>query len=348
MMQWCESTQSKVILGGTLTTQADGKNSTNALGNVHNEGRHELTASDAVQRAGTLTRDLLYRLLKLNGYSDITPRRMCRFEFDNRQPRDMKKTAENLDLLVRSGVPVPVAWALAESGIPAARDDEPLLQLPGNLPPFIGASPNGYNCRCRVRALTPAQLARHPIGLESTDDYRVTVDQPQGVNGKMRPVTGLKYPKTGQVFTPDAGFHLNPGKGYLCHLSEQLLNRAARADTRLAAQAVEETLGQPALLNALNRDTGNWVSQVMAQRQARGDFRPVGALRPAVVDALAGKGVVPDLAVITLTDANLLHATRDSKQGALPAIFWSALVSSLYRPCTILYRRRRCCCTSST
>lgn len=199
--------------------------------------------------------------------------------------------------------------------------------------------PNGYNCRCRVRALTPAQLARHPIGLESTDNYRVTVDQPQGVNGKTRPVTGWKDPKTGQVFTPDAGFHLNPGKGYLRHLGEQLLNRAARADTRLAAQAVEETLGQPALLHALNRDTAHWISQVMAQRQARGDFRPVGALRPAVVDALAGKGVMPDSAVITLTDANLLHTSRDSKQDELPATFWSALVSSLYRPRAILYRR---------
>lgn len=140
MMQWCESTQSKVILGGTLTTQADGKSSTNALGNVHNEVRHELTASDAVQLAGTLTRDLLYPLLKLNGYSDITPRRMCRFEFDTRQPRDMKETAETLNLLMRSGVPVPVAWALAENGIPAARDDEPLLQPPGHLPTFTGAS----------------------------------------------------------------------------------------------------------------------------------------------------------------------------------------------------------------
>ncbi|MGL9774576.1 MAG: phage portal protein family protein [Sodalis sp. (in: enterobacteria)] len=54
------------------------------LGNVHNEVRHELTASDAVQLAGTLTRNLLYPLLKHNGYSDITPRRMCRFEFDTR------------------------------------------------------------------------------------------------------------------------------------------------------------------------------------------------------------------------------------------------------------------------
>ncbi|MGL9774579.1 MAG: phage head morphogenesis protein [Sodalis sp. (in: enterobacteria)] len=201
---------------------------------------------------------------------------------------------------------------------------------------------NGYNCRCRVRALTADQLARHPIGLESTDDYRVTVDQPQGVNGKTRPVTGLKDPKTGHVFTPDAGFYLNPGKGYLSHLGEQLFNRAARADTRLAAQAVEETLDHLALLHALNRDTGNWVSQVMARQQACGDVRPVGALRPAVMYALSCKGVVPDSAVIiTLTDANLLHATRDSKQGALPTTFWATLVSSLRQPRAIIYDRQQ-------
>ncbi|WP_438805524.1 phage head morphogenesis protein [Sodalis sp. (in: enterobacteria)] len=154
--------------------------------------------------------------------------------------------------------------------------------------------PNGYNCRSRTRALTADQLARHPIGLESTDDYRVTVDQPQGVNGKTRPVTGLKDPKSGHVFTPDAGFHLNPGKGYLSHLGEPPLKRAAPADTRLAAQAVEETLDHPALLHARNRDTGDWVSQVMARQQALGTVRPVGALRPTVVDALFCKGVVPD------------------------------------------------------
>ncbi|MGL9772879.1 MAG: hypothetical protein ACR5LG_00200 [Sodalis sp. (in: enterobacteria)] len=168
------------------------------------------------------------------------------------------------------------------------------------------------------------QLARHPIGLESTDDYRVTVDQPQGVNGKTRPATGLKDPKTGHahVFTPDAGFHLSPGKGYLSHLGEQLLNRA---DTRLAAQAVKETLDHPALLHALNRDTGIWVSQMMARQQAHGDVRLVGALRPAVVDTLFCKGAVPDSVVITLTDANLLLATRDSKQGALPTTFFLLL-----------------------
>ncbi|WP_438806924.1 phage portal protein family protein [Sodalis sp. (in: enterobacteria)] len=140
-MQWCESTQSKVILGGTLTTQADGKSSTNALGNVHNEVRHELTASDAVQLAGTLTRTCFTRCSSLTAIA-ISPRAACAaLSLIARQPRDMKESADTLDLLVRRGVPVPVAWAVAESGIPAARDDEPLLQPPsGNLPTFTGVS----------------------------------------------------------------------------------------------------------------------------------------------------------------------------------------------------------------
>uniref|UniRef100_UPI00398B6B75 phage portal protein family protein n=1 Tax=Erwinia tracheiphila TaxID=65700 RepID=UPI00398B6B75 len=48
----------KAILGGTLTSQADGASSTNALGNVHNEVRFEVRSSDATQVAATLTRDL--------------------------------------------------------------------------------------------------------------------------------------------------------------------------------------------------------------------------------------------------------------------------------------------------
>ncbi|EOD4944582.1 DUF935 family protein, partial [Pseudomonas aeruginosa] len=59
MIEWCERTQSKAILGGTLTSQADGKTSTNALGNVHNEVRKDLRDADAKLLAKTLSRDLV-------------------------------------------------------------------------------------------------------------------------------------------------------------------------------------------------------------------------------------------------------------------------------------------------
>ncbi|WP_436882606.1 DUF935 domain-containing protein [Enterobacter asburiae] len=127
MIDWCERTQSKVILGGTLTSGADGKSSTNALGSIHNEVRHDLRASDAVQLAGTLTRELLYPLLVLNGFSDITPRRMCRFKFDIKEEDDLKDMAETIFALSKTSLQIPESWARAKTGIPAPVGNEPVL-----------------------------------------------------------------------------------------------------------------------------------------------------------------------------------------------------------------------------
>ncbi|WP_204381967.1 DUF935 domain-containing protein, partial [Aeromonas veronii] len=89
MMEWCERSMSKAILGGTLTSQADGKSSTNALGNVHNEVRQEVRDADLRQLAATLTRDLVYPLYALNGKSYQGPRRCPRLEFDVTEPEDI-------------------------------------------------------------------------------------------------------------------------------------------------------------------------------------------------------------------------------------------------------------------
>jgi len=95
MIEWCEKTQSKAILGGTLTSQADGASSTNALGNVHNEVRKELRDSDAKQVAKTLSRDLIYPIALLNGL--VTTWERCpRFKFDLQEPEDLKYYADAL------------------------------------------------------------------------------------------------------------------------------------------------------------------------------------------------------------------------------------------------------------
>lgn len=127
MIDWCERTQSKAILGGTLTSQADGKTSTNALGNVHNEVRHDLMISDARQLAGTLTRDLVYPLYALNvgGIEDI--RRCPRLVFDMGGAEDLGLYADALPKLVDVGLTVPVSWAREKLRIPQPEGDEPVL-----------------------------------------------------------------------------------------------------------------------------------------------------------------------------------------------------------------------------
>jgi len=127
MMAWCERSQSKAILGGTLTSQADGKTSTNALGNVHNEVRQELRDSDLRQIAGTLTRDLIFPLWMLNCKTAGDPRRAPRFQFDTAEPEDMAHYSQHLPNLVDLGMRVPLSWAHEKLQIPEPEADEPVL-----------------------------------------------------------------------------------------------------------------------------------------------------------------------------------------------------------------------------
>lgn len=126
MMEHCERGASKAILGGTLTTQADGKSSTNALGTVHNEVRHDLLISDAVQMAATITRQILLPLAVLNcGLED--PKLAPWFRFDTSEPADLRDMAEALPKLA-SVMRIPAAWAHERCQIPMAREGEDILR----------------------------------------------------------------------------------------------------------------------------------------------------------------------------------------------------------------------------
>jgi phage gp29-like protein len=137
MTEWCERTTSKCILGGTLTSQADGKTSTNALGKIHNEVRHDLTVSDAAQLNGTFTADLVYPLLALN-MGGVTDRRRCpKFKFNVSETADLALLADALPKLVAAGMLIPVQWAHEQGGIPMAEDGEAILVVanpPATLP----------------------------------------------------------------------------------------------------------------------------------------------------------------------------------------------------------------------
>jgi len=142
MVDWCEKSQSKAILGGTLTSQADGKSSTNALGNVHNEVREDLMRADAVQLAGTLTRDLVFPVLRLNkgGIDDL--RRLPRFKFMFDDSEDLGTLAESLPKFVGVGMRIPVEWAHERAGIPLAEENAPILTVekPAAVPPAVAAN----------------------------------------------------------------------------------------------------------------------------------------------------------------------------------------------------------------
>ena len=143
MIDWADKTSSKAILGGTLTSMADGKTSTNALGQVHNEVRHDLLVSDAKQLAGTITQQLILPLLRLNK-GNVDETRLPRFQFDTQLPEDMAVYAESLPKLVEMGMKIPLAWAQEKLAIPLASDDEPVLSLQAAESEGVKVSPLSY------------------------------------------------------------------------------------------------------------------------------------------------------------------------------------------------------------
>lgn len=122
-----EKTMSKAILGGTLTSQADGKSSTNALGNVHNEVRQELRDSDLKQIAFTLTTDVIFPMYFLNGKSYRKPSRCPKFEFDITEAEDIHSFSTALPPLVDVGLKIPTQWVQDKLQIPMPEKGEEVL-----------------------------------------------------------------------------------------------------------------------------------------------------------------------------------------------------------------------------
>ena len=138
MIKWCEMSQSKAILGGTLTSQADGKSSTNALGKVHEETRLEIRDSDAKQLASSISRDVIGALMRIN-YPNVSPRRYPKFVFDLAETEDIGVYSEALPKLVSIGMQIPAPWAHKRLGIPMVSGDEPVLAVPQTTNPTTQA-----------------------------------------------------------------------------------------------------------------------------------------------------------------------------------------------------------------
>ncbi|MDP0260629.1 DUF935 domain-containing protein [Glaesserella parasuis] len=126
MVDWCEKSIARLILGQTLTSGADGKSSTNALGNVHNEVRRDLLVSDVKQLGQTFTQQIILPYLLIN-FPNVDPTRIPTFEFDTKEPADLALFAESFPKLVDIGLQIPANWARDKLGIPEAQEGEAVL-----------------------------------------------------------------------------------------------------------------------------------------------------------------------------------------------------------------------------
>ena len=122
MVDWCEKSIARLILGQTLTSGADGKSSTNALGNVHNEVRRDLMISDAKQITQTITQQIILPYLQINVDPNIAPQRIPYFEFDTKESEDLSVFADAIPKLTGIGVQISESWVRDKLGIPEPQE----------------------------------------------------------------------------------------------------------------------------------------------------------------------------------------------------------------------------------
>ncbi|MEW6115367.1 MAG: phage minor head protein [Nitrospirota bacterium] len=73
--------------------------------------------------------------------------------------------------------------------------------------------PNGWGCRCRVRALSKGNLKSRRLTVESSEGKLSSQDALiSKKTGELTEVTAYRDPVTGMKIAPDAGWNYNPGK----------------------------------------------------------------------------------------------------------------------------------------
>ena len=208
--------------------------------------------------------------------------------------------------------------------------------------PFWGSfyPPNGFNCRCTVMALGERDIKRKDLVVQSSGDKIEDVQLITNKQGKTVDSKAITLP-SGQRFTADAGFAGNVGQQHLAKLGQLQLQRAVELPPRLASMAVGESLKNPQVLKAVTAQMTEFAEAVFSSKQARGKMMHVGALPLKVLDELAKRQVLPQSAVISITDDRLLHAIRDHKQMPLLQDFWSRLPEHLLQPDAVLLDRNK-------
>jgi len=124
-VEYWERKQSLAILGGTLTSQADGKSSTNALGEIHDRVRREIMLHDVRQIEPTWNRSLLQPIAAFNGM--FTEDRMPRFAYLTEETVDQAKMVKVLKDAADIGMEIDLDWAHRATQIPRAPQGAQLL-----------------------------------------------------------------------------------------------------------------------------------------------------------------------------------------------------------------------------
>lgn len=203
--------------------------------------------------------------------------------------------------------------------------------------------PNGYNCRCRIVALTEAEVKRRGLTVESSEGKTGTETVETGVDqrtGEIRSETITTLETTDRAgkkvrFRPDAGFDGSPVQSHL--MDDVLLRKAQRTlGDPAALTEVQQVLLDPVRL----RGWEAFVDNARAIGRPQGQSMAFGVLDPRDLAFAQRQGAAVQSGVIYLADDLLVGAKarrHETAGNALTATEWKALPQDMAQAERVLW-----------
>lgn len=160
-IELCNKEISKVVLGATLISE-EGKRGQGsyALSTTHSNVMETYTLFDSVIVANAINEQLIRRLVDFNYVTDVYPR----FKWAGVSVSSLISVSQSLAQLAQNGVTdIPLRWVHEQTGIPIARDGEPVLAVPKPAAQGSAAVAPGIDNRSKdFRDAHPTQFADLP------------------------------------------------------------------------------------------------------------------------------------------------------------------------------------------
>ncbi|MCB5226167.1 minor capsid protein [Alishewanella sp. 16-MA] len=168
--------------------------------------------------------------------------------------------------------------------------------------------PNGWGCRCRIRALTAKQLERMGVTLENGNDYIQQITAEAGIDTRTGEVIQVDHVRLnlpgGKTMTPDVGWAYNPGEAAFGTDQAVAKKLASAQSIELRTQLVQ------ALNNSELRQSqfASWASKALDTRRAGNSVQALGFMTPTIQQAVTTRLGRPPTALLAIGEKQLLHA----------------------------------------
>jgi len=173
--------------------------------------------------------------------------------------------------------------------------------------------PNGWNCRCRVRALSAARM--EALGLKVS--YGASFVHTHEVDAGIDETTGEIFKTESTTFdngrikmTPDVGWSYNPGSAAF-GTDQTLIRKVIETrDPQLREQVVQS------LNNSRERQLAFsvWANRVITTRRAGNAVQTLGFMTESIADAVMQRTGNAPARLLVMSEKNLLHADSPKHQ----------------------------------